>query len=747
MAGRCLVLPRHLLLGHLLGAGEPVTELVLTGPLTLRLGAPDGPDLVLVPLTRRRRNARPPLDDGREARESAPGPITPLASAPLTIGRAADADFRFDDLLVSREHARLLPGADGSWTIEDLDSVNGTFVNGEATQSRPVRTGDRVTVGNSSFVLDLDVLTPSVDRAEAGLAARDVWVRIPDGPVLLSGVSLDAPPGTLTAIVGPSGAGKSTLLRALTGLMPPSAGRVEVLGGELYENYEELVGQIGYVPQDDIVHPQLTIREALRFGAELRFPEEATPAEREHRVEEVLDSLGLLPHADKRVSQLSGGQRKRVSVGLELLTEPKLLLLDEPTSGLDPAYERSIMDLLRMIADAGRTVIVVTHSLASVDRCDQVVFLGTGGWIGYVGPAAGAAEHFGVQGYPEVFARLETQPPPPGQPPPSRDPPSSVDQRADRAYPNGVVHQIITLVHRQLKILEADRRALIVMVLAGLIPSALIAALVAGNALNPGSANVTEARTLLGTMVVTVCVIGAANGVREIVKELPVYQRERAAGLHRTAYLASKVLVFGTITALQASIVVFVAAFRAGGPATGNVVRGLHELWLDMALAGVATLMLGLVISALVSTSEKAMASIPILFVVLWLFSGSISDLSTKPVLREASLLSPSSWGMAASASSADLLDLEQCGRPQATTARTDSAARSTSEQLELHCDARWSRGIVQWAFDLLMLLAIGAVGFLLADLALARKEPLPRMRRQHLAGSMAEKIRDLAST
>ena len=195
----------------------------------------------------------------------------------------------------------------------------------------------------------------------------------PNGRVLLDNVSFGLDRNTFLAVVGPSGAGKSTLLNALTGFRPAPRGTVLYDGRDLYAEYEELQSRIGLVPQDDVLHPQLTVGRALEFAAELRFADDVTADERSARVDEVLEELGLTARRDLAIEQLSGGQRKRVSVALELLAKPSLLFLDEPTSGLDPGYERSLMELLRGLADGGRTVVVVTHSVQSLDLCDRVL--------------------------------------------------------------------------------------------------------------------------------------------------------------------------------------------------------------------------------------------------------------------------------------------------------------------------------------------------------------------------------------
>ena len=207
-------------------------------------------------------------------------------------------------------------------------------------------------------------------------------------------------------MVGPSGSGKSTLLGALSGLRPAQRGFVFYGGRDLYAHYEELRQRVGVVPQDDVLHLELTVARALDYAAELRFPADVPREERRGRVDEVLRELGLEGRRNVPIEQVSGGERKRVSVAVELLTKPSLLFLDEPTSGLDPGYERSLMELLRTLADGGRTVIVVTHSVQSIRLCDRVLVLALGGRAAYFGPAQLAPAYFGREDFQEVFQDL-----------------------------------------------------------------------------------------------------------------------------------------------------------------------------------------------------------------------------------------------------------------------------------------------------------------------------------------------------
>ena len=232
---------------------------------------------------------------------------------------------------------------------------------------------------------------------------------------LLDQVSFPLAAGDFLAVLGPTGAGKTTLLRALTGNHPADRGSVLYNGRDVYAAYAELRNRIGYVPQDDILHPQLTVRSALGYAARLRFPPDVSAADRRRRVDEVMAELGLTERANLQVAKLSGGQRKRTSVAIELLTKPSLLFLDEPTSGLDPGYEKSVMELLRSLADGGRTVITVTHSIQSLDLCDRILFLAPGGQTAYFGPSGSALQFFGLGQYAEVFQYLDRAEPEHGQ--------------------------------------------------------------------------------------------------------------------------------------------------------------------------------------------------------------------------------------------------------------------------------------------------------------------------------------------
>lgn len=548
--------------------------------------------------------------------------------------------------------------------------------------------------------------------AGPALSIRDVTVVLPSGAVVLDGVSFDVGPGQLIAVVGPTGAGKSTLVRAMTGQLAPTTGSVCVLGGDLYDHLELLRPRIGAVPQDDIVDRSLTVRQALGYGAELRLPPDATAEQRQHAVEDIIGRLGLSACADLPISSLSGGQRKRTSVALELLGDTAVLVLDEPTSGLDPGFEQSVMDLLRHLADSGKGVVVVTHSVASLDRCDQVVFLAPGGRLAYAGRPADALAAFGVPDLPSLFHQLDQGPR--GR----RVDPSTVPQRPPRdAPPPAPVRwrQVSTLARRHAAAVRADRRNLTFLVAAPAVLAALVLAVVGPGALGRASGrDGSDPRILIGSLVVAACALGAANGVREIVREEALYRRERALGVSRHVYLLAKLVVMGSVTVAQCLLMVAITVVPAGAPFMGRVLPTIVEIALAVSLSGIVALCIGLAVSAVVSSSEKALTVVPVIFVVSYLFSGASVDLESHPVLKMLSFFSPSGWGVAAAASSVDLPRMDHC--------RGGGG-----------CDARWSPELASWIVSLGGAVVLGIIALVLAEVALARKEPLPELRRDVL--------------
>jgi ABC-type multidrug transport system ATPase subunit/pSer/pThr/pTyr-binding forkhead associated (FHA) protein len=650
--------------------GHRVRHMDVGPGLELRFGNPtDGPRASLNRLRRPKPQAvQPSALTAITGSYRQPTNVRRLAERTVRIGRGLDNDLIVDDLTVSRHHAELRTRDDGQYEIADVGSHNGTFLNGQPVLEASVGPGDLVGIGHSVFCLVGDELQEFVDTGEVALQVEGVSVRVgPEPRTLLADVSFPVAEKTLLAVVGPSGAGKSTLLNALTGMRPADEGTVSYDGRDLYRDYAELRQRIGLVPQDDILHTQLTVRRALSFAAELRFPGDTEKSERDQRVAEVVSELGLDQRADQVISSLSGGQRKRVSVALELLTKPSLLFLDEPTSGLDPGMDRSVMHLLRRLADGGRTVIVVTHSVLNLDVCDRLLVLAPGGRIAYFGPPQDALPFFGFEQWPEAFEAFEAE----------SDRDWAGRYHASEPYRQYIeaamqlvrakgraefrigpppkaqswFGQLRTLVRRYVAALGADRTFLAVMIALPFIMGAMARAL-AGSRLNNSSA-----LNALLILCVGGLLIGAANAVRELVKERTVYRRERAVGLSRSAYLWSKIIVLGGITVVQAVVMTLVALLGVKiRPSGGGVLLPpLVEITVAVALLSFTAMMLGLVVSALVKREEVTMPLLVLLAIVQVVFCGALLRLHGIPGLDQLSWLVPSRWALAAMASTIDL--------------------------------------------------------------------------------------------
>ncbi|MFE7271986.1 FHA domain-containing protein [Streptomyces sp. NPDC057623] len=693
------------------------------GPGTvIRFGNPsDGPRAVLLDRT-------PP--GGAPKRPSAvsmpsltgtfrrPTTVRPLPARAVRIGRAADNDLVIEDLIVSRHHAELRALPDGTYEITDLGSHNGTYLNGSSVTSAPIGPGDIVGIGHSAFCLVGDQMQEYVDTGEISLEVQDLAVAVDHGrKLLLDNVSFPVGEKCLLAVVGPSGAGKSTLLNALTGQRPADHGTVLYDGRDLYHDYAELRQRIGLVPQDDILHAQLTVRSALSYAAELRFPQDTAKAERLARVDEVIRELGLEQRADQPVHSLSGGQRKRVSVALELLTKPSLLFLDEPTSGLDPGMDRSVMQMLRGLADDGRTVIVVTHSVLSLDICDRLLVLAPGGRIAYYGPPEETLLFFGFEHWPEAFEAFERDQErdwagdyraslfhrqyiadATGQPRQPRTGPVLITRpprpRSRRA-------QLGTLIRRYATALGADRTFLAIMIALPFVMGAMTRALAGGRLTQD------KATSALLILCVGGVLTGAANAVRELVKERVIYQRERAVGLSRSAYVLSKVVVLGTITVLQAVVLTLVALLGVDLNAPGGegvLMPPLVEIIVAVALLAFTAMMLGLVVSALVRKEEVTMPLLVLLAIVQVVFCGALLKLDGVPGLEQLSWVVPSRWAFGAMAGTVDLARI--------------APGDLTGDPLFEH-----SAGV--WLFNVAMLVVLSAVFGYLVSRLLRRREPV----------------------
>ncbi|KUN87405.1 FHA domain-containing protein [Streptomyces griseoruber] len=653
----------------------------------------------------------------------------------MRIGRALENELVVSDLQVSRNHAEFRSMPDGSMEIRDLGSHNGTYVNGQPIPkggTQLLGAADIVGVGHSTFRIVGDRLEEFVDTGEVSFSARHLTVTVDGGKQILKDVSFGVPEKSLIAVIGPSGSGKSTLLKALTGYRPANQGDVLYDNRNLYKQFAELRQRIGLVPQDDILHKELTVKKALKYAAKLRFPADTTAAEREARIDEVLRELKLDIHKEKKVTSLSGGQRKRVSVALELLTKPSLIFLDEPTSGLDPGMDRDVMQLLRGLADDGRTVLVVTHSVAELALCDKLLVMAPGGAVAYFGPPEEALNFFGYDTWADVFSAFENY----------RDydwagrwkgsqhyqmyaadidavAPQSVQMPPMQAMkppkPQGWMSQFMTLVRRYTSVIVSDKGFLALSVILPVVLGAVSLLIDSGNSLLPNPVNPKSGRiipngtatTVLLILAVGACFAGAANSVRELIKERVIYERERATGLSRSAYLMSKVFVLGLVTVIQGLLVGVIGFSSREIPEEGLILTNapLVELCLPIMALGFTSMMFGLIISSLVKTAEKTMPLLVMFAIIQVVFTGCLFALNGSIGVNEFSYLMPSRWAVGAAGAT---LDFNKISPPK------DGGDN----------DPLWEHTVGAWSLDMIALIALGVICAFFVARFLRRHEP-----------------------
>ncbi|WP_232078955.1 ABC transporter ATP-binding protein/permease [Mycobacterium florentinum] len=537
-----------------------------------------------------------------------------------------------------------------------------------------------------------------------GLDVRDVSLTLERNIVALDRISFTARPGTLTAVIGPSGAGKSTLAKVITGAARPTSGVVALDGRDLHTaSYASWRNRIGMVPQDDVVHPRLTVRQALEFAAELRMPADTGAGDRGQVIASVLEELELTPHTATRIEKLSGGQRKRVSIALELLTHPSLLVLDEPTTGLDPALDRAVMTMLRRLADAGRMIVVVTHSLTFLDVCDQVLLLAPGGKTAFCGRPGEIGSAIGARDWADIFGIVCADPD--GiQRRFMQDVGSQAELTAMQvicdlpAEPGeparaGRWRQLSTLARRQVRLLIANRGYFaflaVLPFIVGLLPLT-----VAGHAgLGQADASVPlEAKHVIALTSFAAILMGITLTARDLVGERAIFHREHAAGLSTAAYLLAKLVVFGGVAMMQSAILVLiVTAPGIGKPGpSGAAALGspMFELFVGVAATCAVAMVAGLAISALARTSDQVIVLLAMTLMAQLVLAGGFIPVTDRPLFETLAWFTPGRWGFAATASTADLTHLV----------------------VGIAKDPHWQHSASSWFFDMSMLGVLAVV-------------------------------------
>ncbi|NIS80716.1 MAG: FHA domain-containing protein [Anaerolineales bacterium] len=571
----------------------------------------------------------------------------------LQIGRDPGNDVVLEAPNISRFHAQV-ERIGKRYRLLDLRSANGTFVNDQRIEDEVwLSPDDTIRIGPYRFEMGEDELAQFDESSglRADVINLNKWVRRDLN--ILQNVSVIFKPREFITIVGQSGGGKSTLLDAIAGYHPATHGRVLVNDIDVYQNFDAVRNNIGYVPQRDIIHMELSVYEALDYAAQLRMPPDTTPEERHERVMEVMEDLDLAHRKDLPVSGLSGGQQKRVSIGVELLTKPGLFFLDEATSGLDPGTETSLMQLLRRLADQGCTIVLVTHATKNVMLADKVVFLARGGYLAWFGPPDEALFYFDKyrseqeqrtqsMEFDQIYAILEN--PENGTPqdwaerfqahpayikyiaqplagkrnvwetdlPPSRPVATPVHQVHG---PTSSIRQFLILSSRNLRILLRDKVSLALMLGAAPLVSmldVLLSFLMGKNQFDFVEGNAANLIMTFFLLVIFAIFVGALSQMREIVKENDIYKRERLVNLKIAPYVLSKVWVAALLALYHAAAYVIIHNLAYG--MSGSFLDFLF-MYATMVLAAMAGMMLGLFASAL-SPNANAVPMIVILLIM-----------------------------------------------------------------------------------------------------------------------------------
>jgi ABC-type multidrug transport system ATPase subunit len=562
------------------------------------------------------------------------------------IGREkGKVQYLLDHPHVSRLHASVAV-TNGRVVLADLGSANGTFVNGERV-SRPtaLEPDDRVDVGPFALTFDGKEFVGASRANNVELIAHGVSRVVTDRGsgkplTLLDDVTLVVRPREFVCLLGPSGSGKSTLLAMLSGRAAPSGGTVTVNGRDLYAHFAAHKQDIAVVPQKDLLHDTLPVGQALRYTAELRLPPDTDKDDLNEAVGDILGVVGLTARKGTLIRHLSGGQVKRASLANELLSKPSLLFLDEVTSGLDEQTDREVMELFRLVADGGKTVVCITHNLANVEAtCSLVVILTAGGKLAFVGTPDEAKGYFDVPRLGDVYRKLADQTPEVWQDRfrqtefyaryvTARLPDDSLDERAGGKpaavpVPSRAVHQAWVLVRRYAAVWRGDLAAIAALLGQSLLVAALLAVVfgVLSDVESPIDRAV-RTRNLLFLLGVSCFWFGCNTAAKELVKERTIFTRERAVNLRTDSYFASKLLVLLLIGTVQATLLFAVVRGVCGPP--GNP----FAQWLTLVLLNAAGTALGLVLSAVSDTEEVATALVPVAVIPQIVLAGVIAPLS-----------------------------------------------------------------------------------------------------------------------
>lgn len=588
--------------------------------------------------------------------------ISLLNKREITIGRDNGCDIVLPYASASKVHGRIIK-QNAKYFIIDNDSTNGIIINDKRIAGRQeLHEKDVIHIANAKIIFTSNQISYCLHEKGVSLCLEDIVVNRSGSkrkPIITCNhVSLNINPGELIGIVGGSGAGKSTILNCMSGYLKPSSGKVYINGIDLYKNYEDIKQTIGYVPQSDIVYGNLSLKDMLMYSAKLRLPGDTSKAELRRAVQKVIDIVELGGMENNLIRRLSGGQRKRASIAVELLSDPNLLFLDEPASGLDPGTERSLMNALREMANHGKTVILITHSTLQLEMCDRIVFMGRGGNLCYFGGVSQAREYFGIDDIVDVYSIINEYS---GEYKEKYIEMTASDKVVDHPVAEGTElirkhghkFQIVTLCKRYMKLMVNDR----VKLMSLLLQAPLLIFLISFVADGEQFAQYEMTKSLLFVLACSGFWIGMLNAIQEICKEREIVKREYMTGLSMGEYILSKAVVLSLIGIIQSILLVGGFQVLVGMPESGVGIYPVIEILITTILTVIASIALGLFISSLVSNADRAMVYVPIFLMAQILFSGLIFKMDG--IVKLLSWFTTCRWSMEGYGTTANLNSLE----------------------------------------------------------------------------------------
>ena len=555
----------------------------------------------------------------------------------LKFGRNTIGSFKNNDIIIpvkgiAKRHATIyLLGNKKS--IVDEHTLNGVYINGKKIiqgNNSTINNLDVIFIGKTKIILFEDKLIYQIQESGVRVDAIDIVKRVKvkfKTKEIASHTNMTIKPSEFVAFVGGSGAGKSTFMKCISGVDRPTSGTVLVNGENLYENYEVLKHNIGYVPQEDIVYSNLTLRDTLQYAAKLRMPDNTSRKERNQRIKEVLEIVQLTGLENSYIRQLSGGQRKRASIAVELIADPNLFFLDEPTSGLDPGTERSIMKTLRKMTEMGKTVILVTHNTLNLHLCDKIAFFAPGGKLCFYGRPEEALEFFGASDFVDIYniinedidgwhsKYISTQ-----------EKQEIIEEKTEKTKmvnKKSFIKQLINLISRYIKLIINDFLQISLLIA----QAPIVAVLLAITASSDLYSSYDDTKAIMFSIGCASIWLGLLNSVQEICKEKVILQKEHMSDLKLSAYLLSKFIVQGLIAFIQATLLVVIFQAIVGKSDYSILIDNYWDIQLISFLSILAAAATGLFISSLVKNSNIAMSLIPLILVPQLLYSGMLFEL------------------------------------------------------------------------------------------------------------------------